>query len=261
MEKKDDYKFSELVFGLRGEYQKYENSLAVLKHFCQSEKNIGNGFRFFVHQLDGRSPELHCSYVEKGNFVQQGISRVKNLVVGVPEGICKKDSNDYYYIEGFPRKFPVRVNASISFTRMADEVLDSLFVQKIKLEKANELGYIRSIDPKGILFLSFGNIRHFKFQGDYPNAPLDYSVLYDAYKDTILFTSFDKKLSLERIREIVGLEFSKEQLDSYHIDSIDSSEVSKKSIILDEFPLCDQVECAIFEDKEKIVLTKRIGKK
>lgn len=256
MEKKDNYTFSDLVFGLRGEYQKQVKTLNLLKHFCKSEKGIGNDFYFFVHQEEGQEPELRCRYSKQENLVQKGISKIKNLVIGIPEGVCRKDYRDNYYIDGSSVKFPVEVQAPISFTSMASEVLESEFFQKMKLQKASNPCYIRSANKEGVLLLSFDGVQYFKYQGDYPNGTIDYSAVYDAYKDRILFTAFDKKLSMERLKETIYTEFSKGQLDSYHVNLIDSSGILEKRIVLDEIRSCSMTEYTIFEDKEKLVLTK-----
>lgn len=265
MENKNEYELVELILGTRKLYQGCEKDLKLLKHFCTPTKKNVKKFHFHIYQRDKCSPELYCSYTKNQNVLQKEISKVRDSVAGIALdeniGFCSKDNDGNYLIKGtYGKKFPVEIKSPVSFGKITSEILSSEFVQKIRLKKTNDIGYIRSSDEKAILSFSPCDIRLYEFKESYPNAPLDYSVIYCSETDTILFTSFDEELPIEKIAQALKIKFSANKLDRYHLTSIHSSDILQKPIVFEEkIKPCRFVEYEIKEEEKQVVLAKKRG--
>lgn len=264
MEKKKEYELSEIILGTRKLYQGYQKDLNLLKKLSTPTKKNVQDFYFYVYQDNGINPQLYCKYAKSQNALQKVILKVKDFAVGVfPDeniGQCIKDENGFYAISGTYRKnFPVEIKSPITFGRIATEVLDSEFIQRIKLEKEKtQHGYISSVDENSFLSLSQSFIQ----QHSYKNGPgtLYSSVTYYPNKDTILM-SFGGKASNEKIEHILKTEYESEKLSKYHIDSITTSEILEKPIVLEKVAPCSMVEYKIVEEENQVVLVKVMGEK
>lgn len=264
MEKKNEYELSEIILGTRKLYQGNQKDLNLLKKLSTPTKKNVQDFYYYIPDDPRKGPVLHCNYTKNQNALQKGMSKVKDFVVGIALdeniGHCEKDEEGIYTITGtYGKKFPVEIKSPITFGRIATELLDSEFVQRIRLEKAKEFGHIYSIDGKSNLSLSQCNIRQYSFR----NGPgtLDSSVTYYPYTDTILLTSFDEKLSTEKIGSILKVKFESDKLDKYHIDSITTSEILEKPIVFERVNPCSMVEYKIVEEENQVVLSKVMSKR
>lgn len=262
MEQKNKYELIQLILGVRKLYQQHEKELRLLNYLCTPTKKNVEEYYFYVYQRDKRNPELYCSYTKKQNCLQKGMSKIKDFVIGIALdenlGYCMKDSNDIYSIEGtYGKKFPVEIKNSITFGNMATELLNSEFVQKIKLEQANEFGHIRSCDEKSILSFSQSNIIFTKYKSTYPNIQLDCGVNYYINTDTILLMSFDEKLSNKKISEALKVEFESSKLDKYHLDSVTTSTILEKPIFEEKIKPCYEIEYEIKEEERVVLLKKK----
>lgn len=264
MEKKKEYDLSEIILGTRNLYQGHQKDLNLLKKLSTPTKKNVKDFYYYVYQGDRKTPELYCSYTKNQNALQKGMSKIKDFVVGIAIdeniGHCEKNEEDIYTISGtYGKKFPVEIKSPITFGRIAMELLDSKFVQRIRLEKAKEFGHIHSIDEKSNLSFSQSTIRQFSYR----NGPgtLDSSVTYYPYTDTILLMSFDEKLSTEKIGFALKVKFGSDKLDKYHLDSITTSDILEKPIVFERVAPCSMVEYKIVEEENKIVLSKVMSKR
>ncbi len=266
MEKKNNYDLSEIILGTRKLYQGHQKDLNLLKRLSIPTKPNVQDYYYYVHENTKKEPELYCEYTKNQNILQKGMSKVKDFVVGIAidenMGHCEKNEEGIYTISGtYGKKFPVEIKSPITFGRMASELLDSEFVQKIKLEKANGLGHIRSCDNKGIITFSQANIRFYKYKEAYPNASLECSVVYYPYTDTILLMAFDEKISTEKAGYALKTKFEASQLDKYHLDSITTSDILEKPIVLERVAPCSVAEYRILEEENQVVLSKVMSKR
>lgn len=263
MEKRKEYDLGEIILGTRKLYQGHQRDIKLLKHLSTPTKKNVEDFYFYVYQADRKEPELYCNYLKHQNALQKGMSKVKDFVMGVyldeNMGHCIKDEQGIYTIEGtYGKKFPVQIKSPITFGRIASEILDSEFVQRIKLEKAKEFGHIYSMDQKSNLSLSQCNIKQFSYRNE--QGSLDSSITYYPKTDTIVFISFDKKMSTEIIERALKVKFPADKLDEYHLTSIHTSDILQKPIVFEgEIKPCRFVEYEIKEEENQVVLSKKRG--
>ena len=251
MEKKNEYELIELILGTRNLYRQHERDLRLLRHFCTPTKKNVKDYYFYVHQSDKKSPELYCSYTKNQNAFQKKISRIKDFIVGNDltenDGLCVKDDSGNYTINGFHSKFPVKITSPITFRNMASELLDSEFVRKIKLTKDNS-GAIKSSDENSSLYFTQCNITL--------DNVLGYCIKYLSTNDTIMFMSFDKKISTEIIEHTLKVKFPADKLNEYHLTSIHSS-IQKPIVFEEKIKPCRFVEYEMKEEEKQIVLSKK----
>lgn len=71
-------------------------------------------------------------------------------------------------------------------------------------------------------------------------------------------TSFDEKLSTEKIVHALNVKFETDKLDQYHMDSITTSDIIEKPIVIERVAPCSMVEYKIIEEENQVVLSKII---
>lgn len=255
MEKKNEYKLNELILGTRNLYQGHQKDLRLLKDFCIPTKNNIEDFSFYVYQgYPTKDSGLCCDYKKRQNTLQKGMSKVKELVIGKDltenTGFFQKGEDGIYTIISPQKEFPVKITGPISFGRLTSEILESEFVKNIKLQKEEaNINHIESVDGHSNVSFSQNNIREYHYKNQYP----DYCLTYCGSTDTILFMAFDEKMSTENVGYALNVTFPASGLSKYHIDSITTSEILEKPIVLERTEPCKVVEYRIVEEENQVV--------
>lgn len=252
---KDYYTLSEIILGLRDEYQKHQNELRELKELCEIDKKKAVDFRFSVFQPENKNPELHCDYEPKQNKIQKLMTDISiktgSYIYGKHSAILATDNNSYHFC--YP-KYPVHVRYEYGmdekFQEQATSILNSEFSQNIKtkyIEPVNpEIDYAFDLEQRLIDFYIRESNDEFQ----------ESSITCRPYEDIINIRSFDKELSSEMINNALEIKVPKKELSSYHIGIIDSSKITEKPIKLERTEPCKKIDFSIQEEEKQVVLSK-----
>lgn len=254
METKDYYTLKEIILGLHDEYQLHQQELQKLKELCERKENKATDFNFRVFQPENKKPVLLCDYEPRQNRIQRVMTdlskKVGYYIYGRNTAYLVTDNNRYYFLCGH-KSYPVHVRyddgMEEKFYNQASAILNSTFSNSIcskYIEKNDSnIDAALTIDTRYIQLYIRNN------SDKTPRS----TIWYNPSFDTIEFQSFNGKLNTQHIENTLNIKFPSNGLSSYHIQTINMSNLSEKPMVLKPINPTSRIIFEVQEEKQVIL--------
>ncbi len=198
---------------------------------------------------------LFCEYYPKQNEIQKHITDFSKkqgyYIHGQNEARLVTDNNQYYFLYDC-KKYPIHVkydyDINAKFVNCAHFILNSEFTNGIQSRyiENNCLGVNAALTIDHTLFRLY-------IREKYGKLPV-FVILYDSREDVLEFQSVEEKIDKESLGEALNIAFPSETLNDYHVKTILSSEEREKTVVLEEFGLCNAAKFDIQPNENQYVL-------
>lgn len=235
MGNREFYKSSDVIFGLRVEYQKIQRKLEELKKYSRLDSEFEN----LTFSVNSQRRDLVYDYTLKHNrldrifsssLFESGVKKKKGVY-------CSDEVLTILDSQKFGKK------AKDILADDLDLVLSTTFRNKFKKSQEIEM----SICP-GSIHLHLENIYKLK-------SPI--SIHYYSAQDIISVNKERGFLTLDDVYDALTVPIPNDELSSYHIDLIDSADNRKPIILKMKKGLRKSYDFDIISEKDKFVLQKK----
>ncbi len=250
---KESYTFSEIVFGLRKEYQKNQKLLEELKKYIIVEgkdnndyvlkTNIFRNVKLISLEINNKQSKL-MKIIEYLSFEYLGII---NENFYEPRYITKKDDNKYTFIKDNTvisnKNYNIEITDNNAFNDIANNILQSKIINNSYIE----LNPFQSIDINSNEISIYGRF-------DAINSKAFPTIQYNPTNDTIISLLY-QNMPLTIIEKFFNTKIPKYLIEDEYRKIIDNNLENKN---IQEINTTDKnSELNIYETNKGIVLTKK----
>lgn len=243
--------FKDLLFSLRYEYLKIQDTLNSLKQYIQlSDEETENFYFSILKPFLGGNPQLIITFVKNG---VTGIKVLDDLLKKIGIDIYREfsekilKSGDTYYFKNLNFPITIKDNCLEEFNASLSSIFVSLFINSIN-SYTEFHNYALSTTPSNLIFY-ISNSHSFSLL----------SCTYSPNNDIVAIDSSDIVLSSDSIQSIFETTIPTSMLSDYHQIIVTNNPFYNKSLeIVESTKKSKHVQYSVLEDEKKLVLQRRI---